>query len=96
MNTRNDALADPKVRTYSDVRHYTSQGDSRLEILASEVDPTTAEAFSESDYLETLRILEVHYTIMLTDCGTGISHSAMQGILAEVRDAFDDARPDGD
>ncbi|WP_066905372.1 MinD/ParA family ATP-binding protein [Millisia brevis] len=82
--TVRDLLADPKVRTYSDVRRYTSQGDSRLEVLASEVDPTTAEAFSESDYLDTLRILEVHYNIVLTDCGTGISHSAMHGILNQA------------
>lgn len=82
--TVRDLLADADVRTYSDVRRYTSQGESRLEVLASEVDPTTAESFSESDYLDTLRILEVHYNIVLTDCGTGISHSAMHGILDQA------------
>lgn len=79
--TVRDLLADPNVHTYGDVRRYTSQGESRLEVLASEGDPATAETYSESDYLDTLRILELHYNVVLTDCGTGISHSAMHGIL---------------
>ena len=82
--TVRDLLADGDIRTYSDVRYYTSQGDSRLEILASEADPETSESFNEQDYLDTLRILEVHYNIVITDCGTGIMHSAMYGILDEA------------
>lgn len=82
--TVRDLLADGDIRTYSDVRYYTSQGDSRLEILASEADPETSESFNEQDYLDTLRILEVHYNIIITDCGTGIMHSAMYGILDEA------------
>ena len=39
------------VRRYSDVRAYTSQGPSRLEVLASEQDPAVSEAFSELDNL---------------------------------------------
>ncbi len=80
-STVRDLLADERLHRYSDVRAHTSQGDSRLEILASEQDPATAEAFGERDYRDVLRILEVHYNIILTDCGTGISHSAMNGVL---------------
>ncbi|MGC0365805.1 Mrp family chromosome partitioning ATPase [Rhodococcus sp. 27YEA15] len=68
--TVRDLLADSDIKTYSDVRYYTSQGESRLEILASEADPETSESFNEQDYLDTLRILEVHYNIIITDCGT--------------------------
>src|SRR5690606_32089420 len=35
-----------RITCYSDVRAYTSQGGSRLEILASEQDPAVSEAFS--------------------------------------------------
>lgn len=70
-----------RMTRYSDVRAYTSQGTSRLEILASEQDPAVSEAFSENDYLRTLNLLEHHYNIVLTDCGTGLMHSAMKGVL---------------
>jgi MinD-like ATPase involved in chromosome partitioning or flagellar assembly len=70
-----------RVRRYSDVRAYTSQGTSRLEVLASEQDPAVSEAFSEDDYRRTVTLLEHFYNIVLTDCGTGLMHSAMYGVL---------------
>lgn len=70
-----------RVTKYSDVRAYTSQGPSRLEVLASEQDPAVSEAFSEDDYRRTVALLEHFYNIVLTDCGTGLMHSAMRGVL---------------
>ncbi|MGI8800234.1 MAG: MinD/ParA family ATP-binding protein, partial [Pseudonocardia sp.] len=70
-----------RVRRYTDVRAYTSQGPSRLEVLASEQDPAVSEAFSEEDYRRTVNLLEHFYNIVLTDCGTGLMHSAMYGVL---------------
>ncbi|ALG14002.1 MinD/ParA family ATP-binding protein [Kibdelosporangium phytohabitans] len=70
-----------RVTKYSDVRAYTSQGPSRLEVLASEQDPAVSEAFSEDDYRRTVALLEHFYNIVLTDCGTGLMHSAMKGVL---------------
>ncbi len=70
-----------RVRRYTDVRAYTSQGPSRLEVLASEQDPAVSEAFSEDDYRRTVNLLEHFYNIVLTDCGTGLMHSAMYGVL---------------
>src|SRR5918999_6366842 len=70
-----------RVRRYTDVRAYTSQGPSRLEVLASEQDPAVSEAFSEDDYRRTVNLLEHFYNIVLTDCGTGLMHSAMKGVL---------------
>ncbi|GLZ50927.1 AAA family ATPase [Actinomycetospora sp. NBRC 106378] len=75
------------VRRYSDVRAYTSQGPSRLEILASDQDPAVSEAFSELDYRRTVDLLEHFYNIVLTDCGTGLMHSAMRGVL-DVADSL--------
>jgi MinD-like ATPase involved in chromosome partitioning or flagellar assembly len=69
------------IDRYSDVRSYTSQGPSRLEVLASESDPAMSEAFSAEDYAQTLEILERFYGLVLTDCGTGLLHSAMTSVL---------------
>jgi len=70
-----------RITRYSDIRAYTSQGPSRLEILASEQDPAVSEAFSEHDYRRAVDLLEHFYNIVLTDCGTGLMHSAMKGVL---------------
>jgi MinD-like ATPase involved in chromosome partitioning or flagellar assembly len=69
------------IEAYSDVRAYTSQGPSRLEVLASEQDPAVSEAFSSDDYARTLEVLERFYSLVLTDCGTGMLHSAMSAVL---------------
>lgn len=72
------------IAAYSDVRAYTSQGPSRLEVLASEQDPAVSEAFSSDDYTRTLEVLERFYSLVLTDCGTGLMHSAMSAVLAKA------------
>ncbi|ACU40508.1 MinD/ParA family ATP-binding protein [Actinosynnema mirum] len=73
-----------RITKYSDVRAYTSQSPSRLEVLASEQDPAASEAFSDQDYLRTVALLEHFYNIVLTDCGTGLMHSAMKGVLDQA------------
>jgi MinD-like ATPase involved in chromosome partitioning or flagellar assembly len=72
------------IEAYSDVRAYTSQGPSRLEVLASESDPAVSEAFSSEDYTRTLEVLERFYSVVLTDCGTGMLHSAMSAVLTKA------------
>lgn len=69
------------ISSYSDVRRYTSQGDSRLEVLASESDPSVSEAFSAQDYGRAVDLLEQYYSLVLTDCGTGMVHSVMSAVL---------------
>ncbi|WP_372493276.1 MinD/ParA family ATP-binding protein [Gordonia alkaliphila] len=86
-STVRDLLADPAIHRYSDVRAHTSQAPSRLEVLASERDPAAAEAFSEDEYRGVMAVLQRYYNIVLTDCGTGLSHSAMRGIL-DLADAL--------
>ncbi len=66
---------------YADVRSYTSQAPSRLEVLASDRDPAISEAFNAEDYRAVAQILEQFYSISITDCGTGMLHSAMSAIL---------------
>jgi len=80
--TVRDLLNDQqRIHRYSDVRAFTSQAPSRLEVLASERDPHRADAFSEADYRASVSILEGFYNLILTDCGTGLTHSAMRGVL---------------
>ena len=70
-----------QIQRYADVRGFTTQAASRLEILASDRDPTVSVAFSEEDYYDVAQVLEHYYSICLADCGTGLLHSAMAGVL---------------
>lgn len=70
-----------QVHRYADVRAFTSQAPSRLEVLASDRDPGVSVAFSAEDYCDVARVLEHYYSICITDCGTGLLHSAMTGVL---------------
>jgi len=70
-----------QIRRYADVRAFTSQAPSRLEVLASDRDPGVSVAFSADDYCDAARVLESFYSICITDCGTGLLHSAMTGVL---------------
>ena len=72
------------IERYSDVRRYTSKGPSGMEVLASETDPAVSEAFSADDYGRVLNILERFYGLVITDCGTGLLHSAMSAILSKA------------
>ncbi|MBE3008314.1 AAA family ATPase [Microbispora sp. NEAU-D428] len=70
-----------QIKRYVDIRAFTSQTPSRLEILASDRDPSVSEAFSAKDYHAVANVLENFYSICITDCGTGLLHSAMSGVL---------------
>jgi MinD-like ATPase involved in chromosome partitioning or flagellar assembly len=70
-----------RLERYADVRAFASQTDLRLEVIASEADPARDEAFGEDDYRELAAILERFYSLVLTDCGPGLLHSAMRAIL---------------
>jgi MinD-like ATPase involved in chromosome partitioning or flagellar assembly len=80
-STVRDLLSDPNIRGYADVRSHTRMAGSRLEVLASEQEPAVSEVFGEEDYRRAVEILRHYYNIILTDCGTGIMHSAMAGVL---------------
>jgi MinD-like ATPase involved in chromosome partitioning or flagellar assembly len=71
-----------QVHRYADVRAFTSQNAARLEVLASDRDPAVSEAFSAEDYSAVAVVLEQFYSICITDCGTGLLHSAMAGVLS--------------
>ena len=80
--TAKDLLANvDKLERYADVRAYAFQTDLRLEVIASEADPGRDEVFGEDDYRELAAVLERFYSLVLTDCGPGLLHSAMRAIL---------------
>lgn len=70
-----------QIRRYADMRAFTSQSSSGLEVLASDQDPAVSVAFNAEDYAAVCQILERYYSICVTDCGTGLLHSAMSEVL---------------
>ena len=71
----------PNIHNYVDMRRFTSQAPSRLEILANDVDPAVTNSFNDEDYRRIVTTLEQQYSIILTDSGTGLLYSAMRGVL---------------
>ncbi|MEY9878290.1 MinD-like ATPase involved in chromosome partitioning or flagellar assembly, partial [Streptacidiphilus sp. MAP12-33] len=78
---RDLVTAIPHLRSYMDVRRYTSQATSGLEILANDVDPAVSTTFNDEDYRRVIGFLGQQYPIILTDSGTGLLYSAMRGVL---------------
>jgi MinD-like ATPase involved in chromosome partitioning or flagellar assembly len=74
-------LAVPTIQSYVDIRRFTSQAPSRLEILANDVDPAVSTTFNDADYRKIVDLLGKQYSIVLTDSGTGLLYSAMRGVL---------------
>ncbi len=70
-----------RLERYPDVRAFTSQTPARLEVLAADRDPALSEAFDEADYRQACDLLGRFYNLLVTDCGTGLLHSAMAGVL---------------
>ena len=70
-----------EITGYAQMRGFTSQSPSRLEVVASDDDPHISQAIGEDEYRETIELLERHYNLILLDTGTGILDSATQGIL---------------
>jgi len=80
--TITNLLADEQMITrYADIRAYTSQAPTRLEVVASDDDPRITKALGESDYRRAIALLERHYNLITLDTGTGVLESANRGIL---------------
>ncbi|WP_338320801.1 MinD/ParA family protein, partial [Streptomyces lonarensis] len=71
----------PYLNSYMDIRRFTSQAPSGLEILANDVDPAVSTTFNDEDYRQVIDVLGKQYPIILTDSGTGLLYSAMRGVL---------------
>ena len=72
---------------FNDLSGIVARDETRLDVLASDTDPSIAEAFSDRDYHDVAAIAAHYYSIVLTDTGTGIVHSVMDATL-ELADAI--------
>ena len=70
-----------QIARYADIRAFTSQAPTRLEVVAADDDPRITDALREQDFFNALALLEVHYNLVCMDTGTGVLESAAKGIL---------------
>lgn len=69
------------VSGFTDFSTMVSRDETRLDILASDTDPLLSDAFDDNDYNVVADLVSRFYSVMLTDCGTGIVHSVMRATL---------------
>ncbi|MFL6184582.1 MAG: MinD/ParA family protein [Actinomycetes bacterium] len=80
--TVTNLLADEQeIVRYADIRAYTNQAPTRLEVVASDDDPRITTALGEEEYRRAIALLERHYNLIMLDTGTGVLESATKGIL---------------
>jgi MinD-like ATPase involved in chromosome partitioning or flagellar assembly len=53
----------------------------RLHLIAGEQDPEVSDSLTAEEYLRIRKLISSYYSVALTDCGTGVTHNAMKGIL---------------
>ncbi len=71
----------PAIKDFSELSQHVSRDETRLDVLASDTDPLLSEAFDENDYNVVADLVSRYYSLVLTDCGTGIVHSVMRATL---------------
>lgn len=69
------------IAGFTDFAELVSKDQTRLHVLASDTDPLLSEAFDEDDYNVVADQAARFYSIVLTDCGTGVVHSVMKPTL---------------
>ena len=69
------------IASFTDFAELVSKDKTRFHVLASDTDPLLSEAFDEDDYNVVADQAARFYSIVLTDCGTGVVHSVMRPTL---------------
>ncbi len=69
------------IRAFSEFQTLISRDETRLHVLASDTDPMVSAAFDDYDYNVVAGIAEKFYSIVITDCGTGIVLPVMRATL---------------
>lgn len=69
------------ISGFTDFAELVSKDPTHLHVLASDSDPLLSEAFDEDDYNVVADQAARFYSIVLTDCGTGVVHSVMKPTL---------------
>ncbi|GAB3565579.1 MinD/ParA family ATP-binding protein [Spelaeicoccus albus] len=79
--TITDLLADaPSIDSLTELSKYV-QHAGRFHLVAGEQDPALSDSLTADEYLTVSRLISRYYSVVLTDCGTGVTHQAMSGIL---------------
>ncbi|MFD8205882.1 MinD/ParA family protein [Streptomyces sp. NPDC059695] len=71
----------PRLRTYMDVRAFTSQTPSGLEVVAHDPDPADPRALGAQEYRQVVEALAGQYPLVITDSGTGMPHDVLCAVL---------------
>ncbi len=74
------------VRDIGSINSLTSLADythraGRLHLVAGEQDPGLSDSLTAAEYEDVHHLISQYYSVTLTDCGTGVSHPAMAGVL---------------
>lgn len=70
-----------RVTHFADMSKLVSRDPSRLDVVASDVDPQQARGFGAHDYLCASHLLSRFYSIVLTDTGLDFTHEIQRAIL---------------
>lgn len=68
------------LTTLTDYMHHAN----RLHLVAGEQDPALSDALTADEYSRIHHLVSQYYAVTLTDCGTGVSHPAMAGVLPKA------------
>ncbi|MFF9147243.1 MinD/ParA family protein [Streptomyces sp. NPDC014861] len=71
----------PRLRTYMDIRAFTSQTPSGLEVVAHDPHPADPRALGEQEYRQVVEALAGQYPLVITDSGTGMPHDVLGAVL---------------
>lgn len=72
------------ISGYNEFSTMVARDETRLDVLASDTDPLLSEAFNADDYDTVADLASQYYSLILTDCGTGIVHSVMGATLSRA------------
>ena len=78
----NSLLSQQTIDRYSEMRAYTRMSSGHLEVLGGEQDASVASEFTGLQYRQLIDIAHDYYSVMISDCGTGVTNSATVGALS--------------
>lgn len=71
------------IRSLEDLSRYTVT-TGRLTVLPGEPNPVLGDSLRAEDFEKVLEVVGTYYSLVQVDCGTGVTHPLMRGILAHT------------
>ncbi len=72
-----------EISSLDDLSRYTVAAD-RLTVLPGEPNPMLGDSLSGADFETVLDVVSTYYSLINVDCGTGVSHPVMRGVLSHT------------